>query len=109
MFFTYRYLFTIMEEAQRLMRGRDSRSARVDGYRSGGTLRWRARVAGNMVGTLFLRSYERSERVFAAMQARGYDGEPRFLDVPVVRARDFLAAGAVVVYGLIVELYANFA
>jgi cobalt/nickel transport system permease protein len=35
-----------------------------------------------MVGSLFLRSYERSERVFAAMQARGFEGslvhlEPR--------------------------------
>jgi cobalt/nickel transport system permease protein len=27
-----------------------------------------------MVGSLFLRSYERSERVYAAMQARGFEG-----------------------------------
>ena len=33
-----------------------------------------------MVGSLFLRSFERSERIHAAMQARGYDGTIRFAD-----------------------------
>ena len=32
-----------------------------------------------MVGSLFLRSYERSERIYAAMQARGFEGEFRHL------------------------------
>ena len=36
---------------------------------------WRARVAGNMAGQLFLRSYERSDRVYNAMLSRGYKGE----------------------------------
>ena len=74
--FMYRYLSVIGEEATRLLRARDCRSVRVD-RRSGGSLLWRSQVAGNMVGSLFLRSYERSERVFDAMTARGYDGELR--------------------------------
>ncbi|MFN8419569.1 MAG: energy-coupling factor transporter transmembrane component T [Anaerolineae bacterium] len=45
--------------------------------RSGGSLRWRAQVAGGMIGNLFLRSYERSERVYAAMLSRGYQGQVR--------------------------------
>lgn len=81
-FFAYRYFFVIGEEAVRMLRARDSRSASLPDHRSGGTLRWRARVAGYMVGSLFVRSLERSERVYAAMQARGYAGEPRFLDNP---------------------------
>jgi cobalt/nickel transport system permease protein len=28
-----------------------------------------------MVGALFIRSYERSERIYTAMQARGYTGQ----------------------------------
>ena len=32
-----------------------------------------------MVGSLFLRSYERSERIYAAMQARGFEGEFRHI------------------------------
>ncbi|GAJ02568.1 unnamed protein product, partial [marine sediment metagenome] len=37
------------------------------------------RTIGNMVGTLFIRSYERGERVYAAMLARGFDGQCRTL------------------------------
>ncbi len=92
-----RYLDILADEALRLMRARDARSAgsggsliwraRVAGdiddalaiLRSSGSLIWRARVAGHMVGQLFLRSYERSERVHQAMLARGFDG--RFLTV----------------------------
>src|SRR4030042_709422 len=58
--FMYRYVFVIGEEAQRLMRARECRSA-VAGESSGGTVRWRARVLGNMVGSLFPRRDEPAE------------------------------------------------
>ena len=77
--FMYRYLSVLADETQRLLRARASRSGAVAGQRAGGTLRWRARVAGHLAGQLFLRSYERSERVYAAMLARGYAGEWRTL------------------------------
>ncbi|MCB9456785.1 MAG: cobalt ECF transporter T component CbiQ [Anaerolineaceae bacterium] len=73
--FTYRYLHTLKEEAERLIRARDSRSGTLPGQKSGGSLWWRAQVAGAMIGNLFIRSYERSERVYLAMRARGYTGE----------------------------------
>ncbi len=76
--FMYRYLAVLTDEARRLNRARASRSAVVAG-RGGGSLLWRARVVGGMVGSLFIRSYERSERVYAAMQARGFEGEFRSL------------------------------
>ncbi len=88
--FMYRYLFVIGEEALRLLRARDSRSARV-GRQSGGSLPWRAKVLGNMVGSLFLRSYERGERVFDAMTARGFNGELRSHSEPVMARTDWLA------------------
>ncbi|HEY8490656.1 MAG TPA: cobalt ECF transporter T component CbiQ [Dehalococcoidia bacterium] len=103
----YRHIFVIGEEAARLTRARDSRSGARPGYRSGGTLWWRARVLGNMVGSLFLRSYERSERVYAAMLARGYDGEPRLLDRPAVRLAEAAAAALLVAYALGVQWYAR--
>ena len=106
--FMYRYLFVIGEEALSLMRARDSRSARLPGQRGGGTLNWRAKVLGNMVGSLFLRTYERSERVYAAMQARGYDGEPRFLWGRAWRLIDVALAVALFVYLSGVELYARY-
>jgi cobalt/nickel transport system permease protein len=71
----WRYLFVISDEAMRMIHARDSRSSRLPGAKhSGGSLLWRARVTGGMAGSLFLRSIERSERVYAAMLARGYNG-----------------------------------
>jgi len=72
--FLYRYLFVLVDEVFRLLRARESRSAAEAGSRSGGSVAWRAGVAGNMAGQLFLRSYERSDRVYNAMLARGYAG-----------------------------------
>lgn len=69
----WRYLSLMVDEAKSLARARDSRSAGQSGI---GTLVWRAGVTGKMVGNLLLRSLERSERVYLAMSARGYTGEP---------------------------------
>ena len=44
--FLYRYLFVLADEVFRLMRARESRSAAVPGQRSGGSVAWRAGVAG---------------------------------------------------------------
>lgn len=73
--FMYRYLFVLFDETLRLLRARQARSARLSGYKPGGKLSWRARTAGNMAGQLFIRSYERADRVYNAMLARGYQGE----------------------------------
>jgi cobalt/nickel transport system permease protein len=90
-FFMYRYLHVIVAEGQRMTRARDSRSAAApDGRRGGGSVAWRARVLGAMVGSLFLRSFERSERIHAAMQARGYDGTIRFASERALARADWL-------------------
>ena len=68
--FMYRYIFVLMDELQRMRRARDSR-----GWR--GKWLWQVKVIGHMIAALFLRSYERGERVYAAMLARGYDGGVR--------------------------------
>jgi len=88
--FMYRYLTTLSDEAERLIRARAARSATEGYFGSGGSLTWRARTAGHMVGSLFLRSYERSERVYAAMLARGYGGQLRQLDPPPLTRRAVL-------------------
>jgi len=104
--FMFRYLWLIVEEATRMLRARASRSVRVD-RRSGGSLLWRSGVTGNMVGSLFLRSYERSERVFDAMTARGYDGELRGVAVLRMRAIDFALLLIVAALLLGIEVYAR--
>ncbi len=92
--FLYRYLFVLGDEVFRLMRARESRSAALAdasvGRRSGGSAVWRARVAGHMAGQLFLRSYERSDRVYNAMLARGYTGRLQTTNPHELRRRDYI-------------------
>ena len=82
----WRYLFVLADEALRLMRARAARSGvQAEAQRGGGRLAWRARVTGGMAGSLFLRAIERSDRIYMAMVARGYDGEVRALPLPQLR------------------------
>ena len=70
--FMYRYIFIIVNEAMRMERAHRSRYF-------GGQLLRQVRIIGNMVGLLFIRAYERGERVYQSMCARGFDGEIRTL------------------------------
>jgi cobalt/nickel transport system permease protein len=72
--FMYRYIFVLSDEAVRLIRARKARSAQKPGQIKP-PIAWHARITGNMIGQLFLRSYERSDRVYNAMLARGFQGE----------------------------------
>lgn len=87
--FMYRYIFVIIDEAERMGRARDSRSFH-------GRWLWQAGVVGRMAGTLFLRSHERAERVFDAMSSRGFDGTfPRWQEGKM-RAADYVFIAIVV-------------
>lgn len=37
---------------------------------------WQRQVLGNMLGMLFIRTYDRGDRIYQAMLARGYQGIP---------------------------------
>jgi len=92
----WRYLFVLADEALRLIRARSARSgdSGLPGVRKGGSLTWRARVAGGMAGNLFLRAFERSDRIYMAMLSRGYDGEVRTVPLPPVESSDLLILGS---------------
>ena len=96
--FTYRYLFVISDELRRMARARDAR-----GYR--GRWIWQSRIIGQMIATLFLRSYERSERIHAAMSSRGYDGTIPESGLPPASAAHFAAAAVCVASFLAVRLW----
>ena len=65
--FLYRYLFVLLEETMRVVRARDLRSFGGKGMGM--------RVFVRIVGTLFLRTVERAERIYRAMLSRGFRGE----------------------------------
>ena len=98
----YRYLFVLVEEAQSMMRARAARSAAI-GPKSGGSIVWRAKSAGGMAGSLFIRTLDRSERIYMAMVARGYDGTLRQADAIPLRR------GAMVTLALLLCLFASVA
>lgn len=102
--FLYRYLFVLTDEVFRLKRARESRSAAAPGKRAGGSLAWRAGIAGHMAGQLFLRSYERSDRVYNAMLARGYTGHMQTINPHELRRRDYLTAALALLVILFLQL-----
>jgi cobalt/nickel transport system permease protein len=103
--FMYRYLFVLSDEVLRMTRARAARSAMADGRQSGGRLLWRGKVAGQMAGSLMLRSFERSERIYQAMAARGYRGEIKSLGHFHFGRRDGLVlAGCLILYALVLML-----
>ncbi|WP_406697518.1 cobalt ECF transporter T component CbiQ [Singulisphaera sp. Ch08] len=71
--FMYRYLHVLTEELDRMVKARRSRT-----FRRSGRLDWV--LLTGLIGILFLRAFERGERVHAAMLARGWDGTIRTLD-----------------------------
>jgi len=91
----WRYLFVLVDEVLRLLRARAARSGDpgLPGVRIGGSLAWRARVTGGMAGNLLVRSFDRGERIYAAMAARGYDGEVRTFPLPPIPTGQRLILG----------------
>jgi len=106
--FLYRYLFVLTDEVFRLLRAREARSAAVPGSRSGGGVVWRAKVAGNMAGQLFLRSYERSDRIYNAMVARGYAGHLYTLNPHEMRSADYYATALAIAIIFVTHLLGRF-
>jgi len=66
--FTYRYIFVLLNELRRTLNSIEARSYKK--HRTG----FKLRVLGNAIGMLLVRSYERGERIYQSMLARGYSG-----------------------------------
>jgi cobalt/nickel transport system permease protein len=105
--FMYRYLFVLVDEAVRLIRAREARSAVLRGSKSGGKLLWRAQVAGSMVGQLFLRSFERSDRIYSSMLARGYQGHLMTLNPHEMGSRDWFTGAAAFSFLIALQMIAR--
>jgi cobalt/nickel transport system permease protein len=67
--FMYRYSFLLEDQLLRCRRAYDSRNINgKNNFR-------KARIFSNILGTVFIRTYERAERLYLAMCARGYENE----------------------------------
>ncbi|HEY9618055.1 MAG TPA: cobalt ECF transporter T component CbiQ [Microcoleaceae cyanobacterium] len=71
----YRYINVLVEEFQAMRRAAISRNLLNSNH-------WYRLVIANMIGSLFIRTYERGDRIHQAMLARGYNGQPAVNEVP---------------------------
>jgi cobalt/nickel transport system permease protein len=97
--FMVRYADVIADELRRMRIARLSR-----GYDPRWI--WQARAVAATAGTLFIRSYERGERVYLAMVSRGYAGSMPVLEDLAATRRQWLAALAVPAAAAVVALTA---
>ncbi len=88
----YRYLFVLTEETMRIVRAREMRSL---GKKGRGM-----KAFTHLAGTLFLRTFERAERIYQAMLSRGFTGRLHSIRSYRFSGSDaaFLCATAAVLY-----------
>ena len=77
----YRYINVLIRETQAMQRAAASRNFR-------GKDQWQRLVIGNMIGSLFVRTYDRGDRIYQAMLARGYQGMPTLEISPKITPKD---------------------
>jgi cobalt/nickel transport system permease protein len=77
----YRYIGVLMDEFQTMRRAAIARNLL-------GTRHHQRLIVGNMIGSLFIRTYERGERIHQAMLARGYTGLLPVIEQPPSNRRD---------------------
>ena len=95
--FMLRYVNVISDEMERMKVARESR-----GFIATGIKHWK--VIATSAATLFIRSYERGERVHLAMLSRGFDGNLPTLVTDTVTKKHWVSALFVPVLALIFSL-----
>jgi cobalt/nickel transport system permease protein len=91
----YRYVGLLIDELGAMRHAAASRNLAVSSNR-----RQRS-VIGNMFGSLFIRTYERGERVHQAMLSRGYTGIPHMRNLPAGGTPDVAALSAIALIALL--------
>lgn len=95
----HRYLFVFQQEAARMQR-----AMRVRGFVPGTNLAT-LRTTGNGLGMLFIRSFERTERVYEAMLSRGYRGAFPSTSREKITAGDLAKAAISIMIGLLLLMF----
>lgn len=80
----YRYLAVLIAEFNSMRRAAMARNLMS-------SPRWQRLLVGHMIGSLFIRTYERGDRIYQAMLSRGYTGSLPCLQVPQSKLNDYLA------------------
>lgn len=87
----YRYVGLLIEEVETMRRAALSRNLLNNPH-------WQRLIIGNTIGLLFIRTYQRGERVYQSMLARGYRGIPIITQSPTLTHIDWLALNLMIVF-----------
>jgi len=66
---------------------------------------WQRQILGNMLGVLFIRTYDRGDRIYQAMLARGYQGLPIVIESKAGGWRDRLVLSCVMLIILLGQIF----
>ncbi|MBC5649191.1 cobalt ECF transporter T component CbiQ [Christensenella tenuis] len=94
----YRYIFVLLDEMHKMKVAQASRLG-YQNFKSG------IKSAGTLVAALFLRTYLRCDRVYCALESRGYDGEAKALPKTYENHKTWLAAGILLGVGIIITAF----
>lgn len=81
--FMYRYIFVLQDELMIMLRAKDSRSTNNKKW-------FNIKALSNMLGLLFIRSYERGEAIYNAMCSRGFEGNIITINDVIFGKKDLL-------------------
>lgn len=95
--FMYRYLFVTVDELMRMRQAKDSRTIRPRRF-------FELKTLANLLGNLFIRSYDRGERIYLAMCSRGFNGRIKTLKRDSFKYNDIIFAFGLVLLLVIIRL-----
>lgn len=100
--FTYRYIFVLLGEL-----GRMSTAAEARLFKKKVSIHT-LKMTGNLIGMLFIRGFERTQRVYNAMASRGYKGSLKTLEEFKLSKMDFLKASFIITLAIALNLVGLF-
>ena len=98
--FMLRYVNVVSDEMERMKVARQSR-----GFEAKGIADWK--ILAQAAGALFIRSYERGERVHLAMLSRGYVGVMPVMEKPVITKFQRFSVFALPAVALLIFIFTN--
>ncbi|PZV12160.1 MAG: cobalt ECF transporter T component CbiQ [Pseudanabaena sp.] len=103
----YRYILVLTNEFKAMRRAATARNfAPQNIYNHQRHDRpWQRQVLGNMLGVLFIRTYDRGDRIYQAMLARGYQGTPVMIESAASSWGDRLTIGCVMIVIVIGQVF----
>jgi len=98
--FAYRYIFIFIEELEKMFTAAKARAFKEK------TNIQTLKIVGFILGMLFVKSYERSRRVYSAMLARGYTGRLKILHELRLGRWDFIKGFIILGFAILLQLLA---